>query len=195
MSALKHCAISHWATVRFCNGCSAGIHAGRSACMERIAITMQDGGAGAGARYEAAARAARPTSFCLAAEPLHGTPGRGDFSVSNFHPALIPGNLDENNFGVKEVAGAEVGWPVLGYLLGKNFRRNDDACGAKGRLIRCTVPGSTPNCLAMTRTPGRQEPPGPTPTRCATCALPFRAAITQRTRIASEFDRSIFWIS
>src|SRR6516165_3232673 len=25
---------------------------------------------------------------------------------------------------------------------------------AKGRLIRCTVPGSTPNCLAMTRTPG-----------------------------------------
>src|SRR5262245_39499526 len=31
--------------------------------MERIAIAMQDGGAGAGARYEAAARAARPTSF------------------------------------------------------------------------------------------------------------------------------------
>jgi hypothetical protein len=26
---------------------------------------------------------------------------------------------------------------------------------AKGRLMRCTVPGSTPNCLAMTRTPGR----------------------------------------
>ena len=25
---------------------------------------------------------------------------------------------------------------------------------SKGRLIRCTVPGSTPNCLAMTRTPG-----------------------------------------
>ena len=43
---------------------------GRSGCMERIAIAMQDGGAGAGARHEAAARAARPTSFCLAAEPL-----------------------------------------------------------------------------------------------------------------------------
>ena len=27
---------------------------------------------------------------------------------------------------------------------------------AKGRLIRCTVPGSTPNCLAMTRIPGRR---------------------------------------
>jgi hypothetical protein len=39
--------------------------------------------------------------------------------------------LDENSFGVKEVAGAEVGWPVLGYLLGKNFRRNDDACGGE----------------------------------------------------------------
>ena len=26
---------------------------------------------------------------------------------------------------------------------------------SKGRLIRCTVPGSTPNRLAMTRTPGR----------------------------------------
>jgi hypothetical protein len=43
---------------------------GRSGCIERIAIAMQDGGVGAGARHEAAPRAARPTSFCLAAEPL-----------------------------------------------------------------------------------------------------------------------------
>ena len=41
--------------------------------MERIAIAR------AGARHEAAARAARPTSFCLAAEPLYGTPGGGLF--------------------------------------------------------------------------------------------------------------------
>ena len=66
--------------------------------MERIAIAMQDGGAGAGARHEAAARAARPTSFCLTAEPLYGPPGRGDFLVSNFHPGLIPGNLVRNDF-------------------------------------------------------------------------------------------------
>src|SRR5215471_14382137 len=66
---------------------------GTSGCMERIAIAMQDGGAGAGARHEAAARAARLTSFCLAAEPLYGPPGRGDFLVSNFHPGLISGNL------------------------------------------------------------------------------------------------------
>ena len=29
------------------------------------------------------------------------------------------------------------------------------ALASKGRLIRCTVPGSAPNRLAMTRTPGR----------------------------------------
>ena len=50
--------------------------------MERVAIAMQD----AGARHEAAARAAR-------AGMRGGPPGRGDFSVSNFHPDLIPGNL------------------------------------------------------------------------------------------------------
>ena len=60
---------------------------------------MQDGGAGTDARHEAGARAARPTSFCLAAEPLYGTPGAGgDFLVSNFHPGLIPGNLVRNDF-------------------------------------------------------------------------------------------------
>ena len=45
--------------------------------MERIAIAMQDGVAGA--RHEAAARAARPTSFCLAAEPPYGPPVGGTF--------------------------------------------------------------------------------------------------------------------
>ena len=57
--------------------------------MERVAIAMQD----AGGRHEAAARAARPTSFYLAAEPLYGPPGRGAFLVSDFHPGPIPGNL------------------------------------------------------------------------------------------------------
>jgi hypothetical protein len=36
--------------------------------MERFVSAMQDGGAGAGARHEAAARAAGPASFCLATE-------------------------------------------------------------------------------------------------------------------------------
>ena len=33
------------------------------------------------------------------------------------------------------------------------------ALASKGRLIRCTVPGSTPNCLAIDRTPGGQASP------------------------------------
>jgi hypothetical protein len=50
-----------------------------------LAIAMQDGGAGAGARHEEAARAARPTSYCLAAEPLCGTPrGGGSFQFQIF---------------------------------------------------------------------------------------------------------------
>jgi hypothetical protein len=43
---------------------------------------MQDRGAGAGARHEGAARAARPASFCLAAEPLCGPTGRGTFQLN-----------------------------------------------------------------------------------------------------------------
>ena len=67
--------------------------------MERIEIAMQDGGAGAGARYEAAARAARPQPhFVLPPNLYNGPPGRGDFLVSNFHPGLIPGNLVRNDF-------------------------------------------------------------------------------------------------
>ena len=99
--------------------------------MERIAMAMQDGGAGAGARHEAAARAARSTSFCLAAEPLYGPPGRGDFLVSNFHPGAIPGNLVRNDSDGEEVLAGKWGGLFLGYLLGKNFRRNDDACGGE----------------------------------------------------------------
>ena len=50
----------------------------------------------AGARHEAAARAARPTSFCLAAERLCGPPGRGDFSFGEFSHAPSPKNLSKN---------------------------------------------------------------------------------------------------
>src|SRR6516225_3413287 len=62
--------------VSYCMAYRLFLHSrkGRSGCMERIAIARQDGGAGAGARHEAAARAARPTSFCLAAERLCGPP-------------------------------------------------------------------------------------------------------------------------
>ena len=55
--------------------------------MERIAIAMQDGGAGAGAR------AASQPHFVLPPNLYNEPPGRGDFLVSNFHPGPIPGNL------------------------------------------------------------------------------------------------------
>jgi hypothetical protein len=46
--------------------------------------------------------------FCFVADLYEG-PGRGDFSISNFHPGLISGNLAKTIFGVREVAGAERG--------------------------------------------------------------------------------------
>ena len=53
--------------------------------MERIAIAIQDGGAGAGASM--AARAARPTSFLSCHRTsMWGPPPVWDFLVSNFHP-------------------------------------------------------------------------------------------------------------
>jgi hypothetical protein len=52
--------------------------------MERIAIAMQDGGAGAAAQHGGAGARGQP-HFCLATERLCGAPGRGDCLVSNFH--------------------------------------------------------------------------------------------------------------
>ena len=83
--------------------------------MERIEIAMQDGGAGAGAR------AASQPHFVLPPNLYNGPPGRGDFSVSNFHPDLIPGNLDQNSFGVREVAGAVSGVACFGLPPWKKF--------------------------------------------------------------------------
>src|SRR5262249_17203037 len=62
--------------------------------MERIVIAMQDGGAGAGARDEAAVRAARPTSFCLAAAPPPARGGRGGGTSREGQPHFVlPPNL------------------------------------------------------------------------------------------------------
>jgi len=52
--------------------------------MERIAIAMQDGGAGAGAR------AASQPHFVLPPNLYNEPPGRGDFLVSNFIQASSP---------------------------------------------------------------------------------------------------------
>ena len=88
--------------------------------MERIAIAMQDGGARAGARHEGAARATRPTSFCLAAEPLYGPPG-GTFWFQIFIQAPSPEIWSETISGGEEVLAGKWGGLFLGYLLGKTF--------------------------------------------------------------------------
>src|SRR6516225_7880177 len=93
-----------------------------------------------------AARGAKPTSFLSCHRASMWPPGRGDFLVSNFHPGAIPGNLVRNDSDGEEVLAGKWGGLFLGYLLGKNFRRNDDAWGGERAC-----------------TPGRQEPPGPTP--------------------------------
>jgi hypothetical protein len=59
--------------------------------MERIAIAMQDGGAGAGAQHGGTSREANLILSCRRTSIW--APGRGDFLVSNFHPGLIPGDL------------------------------------------------------------------------------------------------------
>jgi hypothetical protein len=91
--------------------------------MERIAIAMQDGGAGAGARHEAAARVARPTSFCLAAERLCAPPPvGGTFWFQIFIQAPSPEIWSETISGGKEVLAGKWGGLFLGYLLGRDYR-------------------------------------------------------------------------
>jgi hypothetical protein len=60
-----------------------------------------------------------PIHFVLPPNLYVEPPGEGDFSVSNFHPDPIPGNLDENIFGVREVAGRERGGLFWATSLGK----------------------------------------------------------------------------
>ena len=89
--------------------------------MERIAIAMQDGGAGAGAQHGDAGREAN-LIFCLAAEPLYGTPGAGGtFWFQIFIQASSPEIWRKTISGAEGGSGEEVGWPVLGYLLWKKF--------------------------------------------------------------------------
>jgi len=47
------------------------------------------------------------------------------------------------------------GHPICSASSRSNGYATATLAPSKGRLIRCTVPGSTPNRLAMTRTPGR----------------------------------------
>ena len=90
--------------------------------MERIAIAMQDRGAGAGARASLILSCRRTS--------IMNPPVGGTFWFQIFIQAPSPEIWSETISGGEEVPGAKMGWPVLGYLLGKNFRRRD-----RGHLI------------------------------------------------------------
>src|SRR6516225_374702 len=97
---------------------------GRSDCMERIAIAMQDGGTGAGAQHGDAGREANLILSCRRTSIWD--PRGGTFWFQIFIQAPSP------EIWRKTISGGEAGcwrgkWGglVLGYLLGRNYRRRD----------------------------------------------------------------------
>ena len=89
--------------------------------MERIAIAIQDGGAGAGASM--AARAARPTSFLSCHRTsMWGPPVGGTFQFQIFIQASSPEIWSTMISGSEEVVAGKWGGLFLGgYLLRKKF--------------------------------------------------------------------------
>ena len=88
--------------------------------MERIAIAMQDGGAGAGAQHGGAGREANLILPCRRTS-IMGPPVGGLFGFK-FSSRPHPWKFGVKRFlVVREVAGAEVGWPVFGLPPWKKF--------------------------------------------------------------------------
>jgi hypothetical protein len=79
--------------------------------MERVVRAMQDGGTGAGAEHGGV--------------PSMWPPVGGTFWLQIFIQAPSLEIWRKTISGAEEGSGEEVGWPVLGYLLGKNYRRRD----------------------------------------------------------------------
>ena len=107
---------------------------GRSGCMERIAIAMQDGGTGAGAQHGGAGREAN-LIFVLPPNIYAGPPGagraprgggrRGLFWFQIFIQASSPETWRKTIFGGEEVLAGK--WVACFWAssLGKNFWRRD----------------------------------------------------------------------
>src|SRR5215468_6866261 len=84
----------------------------------------QDGGTGAGAQHGDAGREAN-LIFVLPPNVYVGPPVGGTFWVRIFIQAPSLEIWRKTISGAEGGSGEEVGWPVLGYLLGKNYRRRD----------------------------------------------------------------------
>src|SRR6516162_6475741 len=85
--------------------------------MERIAIAMQDGGAGAGGRANLILSCRRTS--------IMNPPVGGTFWFQIFIQAPSPKIWSETISSGEEVLAQKWGGLFLGYLLGKNFRRRD----------------------------------------------------------------------
>src|SRR5262249_52429372 len=72
-----------------------------------------------------AARAARPTSFLSCHRTSMWAPLGGTFWFQMFILTPSPEIWRKTISGTEGGSGEEVGWPVLGYLFGKNFWRHD----------------------------------------------------------------------
>ena len=81
--------------------------------MERIAIAMQDGGAGAGAQHGGAGREAN-LIFVLPPSVYVGPPVGGTFWFQIFIQAPSPEMWSETILAVRNVLHGRVGWPVFG---------------------------------------------------------------------------------
>src|SRR5262249_20109306 len=92
---------------------------GRSGCMERIAIAIQDGGAGAGAQHGGAGRG--PTSFLSCHRTSMWAPRGGTFWFQIFIQASSPEIWRKTISGGEQVLAGKWGGLFLGYLLRKKF--------------------------------------------------------------------------
>jgi hypothetical protein len=94
------------------------VKGGAAAC---TVIAMQDGGTGAGAQPRA------NLIFVLPPNVYVGPPVGGTFWFQIFIQAPSLEIWRKTISGAEGGSGEEVGWPVLGYLLGKNYRRRNRA--------------------------------------------------------------------
>ena len=88
--------------------------------MERIAIAIQDGGAGAGAQHGGAGREAN-LIFVLPPNVCVGPPVGGTFWFQIFIQASSPEICRKTISGAEGGPGGEIGWPVFGLPPWKKF--------------------------------------------------------------------------
>src|SRR6516164_1893251 len=111
-----------------------------------------------------------------------GPPVGGTFWFQIFIQASSPEIWSETISGGEEVLAGKMGWPVLGYLLGKNFRRHDRDHLVPPRRMDAAVCRTECAILSVGSTEGRwQRPP-----RFRPAGLPKRTP--EQIEDASGFD-------